>query len=112
MQQPHLRRLSADAHREIRRAGAAAGQLGQSGLDDPVLQGVEGDDREPSAGLQMGGGGFQELLRLAGCCFSRSALAGMAERMMSASSRVVSMGLSALRRQMAPAIGPAYRSSP
>ena len=43
-------------------------------------------------------------LRLAGCCFSRSACAGIAERMMSTSSKVVAMGFSALRRQMAAAI--------
>ena len=43
-------------------------------------------------------------LRYAGCCFSRSAAAGMAERIMSTSSKVVSMGLSSLRLQMAAAI--------
>ena len=43
-------------------------------------------------------------LRLAGCCFSRSAWGGMAPRMSSASSRVVSMGFSARLLTMAAAI--------
>ena len=43
-------------------------------------------------------------LRLAGCCFSRRAAAGMAERMTSTSSRVVSMGACSRLLQMLDAI--------
>ena len=51
-------------------------------------------------------------LRLAGCCFSRRAAGGMADLMMSTSSRVVSTGRVSRARTMARAMAGAYRSSP
>ena len=51
-------------------------------------------------------------LRFAGCCFSRSAAAGMADLMMSTSSSVVFISCSWRRLAMARAIRAAWRSSP
>ena len=51
-------------------------------------------------------------LRLAGCCFSRRAAGGMAERITSTSSRVVRMGAVSRLRTIAEAMAGAYRSSP
>ena len=51
-------------------------------------------------------------LRLAGCCFSRSAWGGMAARISSTSSAVVSMGELSRAWQIFLAMAGAYRSSP
>ena len=50
--QPHLGLFAAHAHRKLRRADASPGQLRQRPLDDPVLQRVEGDDGQATAGVQ------------------------------------------------------------
>ena len=48
-QQLGLGVVTADAHREIRRADAAARAAGEEPLDAPVLERVEGDRRKPAA---------------------------------------------------------------
>ena len=43
----HLGRFAADAHGKFLGAGAALGCGLEGGLDDPILQGMEGDDSQP-----------------------------------------------------------------
>src|SRR5918994_3676436 len=49
---PRLRLLATHADRELRRARTAAGAVAQEALHDPVLERMEADDRQPSAGTQ------------------------------------------------------------
>src|SRR5215471_21682983 len=50
---PHGRSRSADAHREVGRARAAALRVAQELLDDPVLERVERDHPEPAIRAQQ-----------------------------------------------------------
>ena len=52
LQRPQLGLVTADADGEVGRAGAAALALAEEPLYDPILERVEGDDREPAAGPQ------------------------------------------------------------
>src|SRR5450759_4333557 len=49
---PDYRHSSAHAHGQVGRARAAPRQFVEDGLDDPVLEGVVRDDRDPDSGSQ------------------------------------------------------------
>ena len=82
----YLRLITADTNREIGRTGTTLGRIRHANLHDPILQGMECDDGQSAAGI--------------------------AERIMSTNSKVVSMGFTSRRLQIAAAIFGAYRSSP
>ena len=54
---------AADADREFGRTGAGGGPAAELVLHQPVLQGMEGDDAEPPAGLQSAENGVQALVQ-------------------------------------------------
>src|SRR5206468_5600575 len=64
-QQPDDGLSSTDADGEVRRAGATALELAERVLDDPVLEGVEADHRDPAAGAEHLDGRRERGLELA-----------------------------------------------
>ena len=54
MNQPDVRRFSADTDGKVGGAGTAPGKSGQAGFYDAVLQGVEGNHRQPPPLVQPG----------------------------------------------------------
>src|SRR6185312_16746394 len=59
---PQHRLLAADADRKVGRASAAVLLVAEETLDDPVLQRVEADHREPAARIQEVDRGRQRIL--------------------------------------------------